>query len=342
MIISEALIEEFEQGAWIADLKSLEQFDGTFSLPDGSTWTGSEVSSRQEGEHYYTRVIGGANGLTKQLDDRFYDGSVTVQAAVQQICQLAGETFGEAKKAAQLTTFDRLRGSAYAALDSIADAFSLKWWIGRDGKLSMLADRPSAGTADGQRVRSDVDSVDLVDPIGVQLGGTYDDKPLRHLRWSLTPERFAVSAYFLPFIFRAPIERRYDALFDAKVDKDNGDGTIDVIVSGRFGVTKVKLLIGVPHAKAKLDGGELVTLGFFGGDPQKPFAVAMAQDTTATKEVARNGDSVDAGSILVVAPPSGGTCTVTYVPAGGTPIPLTTALSGGKITSGTQRLKVGD
>jgi hypothetical protein len=336
VIITEALIEEFEQGAWIADLKSLEKFDGTFTLPDGSTWTGTEVSSRQEGEHYFTRVIGGANGLTKKLDDRFYDGSVSVQAAVQQICQLVGETFGEAKKAAQLTTFERLGGPAYSALDAIADAFTLKWWIGRDGKLSMLDDRPSAAAADGQRVRSDVDSVDLVDPIGVQLGGTYDDKPLRHLRWSFTPERFAVTAYFLPFLFRAPVERRYDALYDAKVDRDNGDGTIDVIATGRFGVKKVKLLIGVPHAKAKLDGGELVTLGFFGGDPQKPYALAVAQDTSATKQVARKGDSVK----VTITPDD--IVSLGLANGGGSVAASSSVDVTGEITSGSDRLKVGD
>lgn len=344
MNLIEATIEEFEQGAWIADLVSLDEFAGSFDLVN-VTWTGTEVSKRQEGEHFHTRVIGGKNGLAKVLDDRFYDGSVTVQAAVQQVCQLAGETFSEAVKGKTLTTFQRMKGPAYRALDAIAEAFDLKWWIGRDGKLSMLSDRPEGAEAQGFKMRSDVDSVDLSEPVDVELGGTYDDKPIRHLRWHFTPARFMVTIYFLPFVFRPPVDNRYDAHEDAKVDKDNGDGTIDVIVGGRYGLKKVKLFCGVPHSKVKVDPGDLVTVGYFGGDPQKPYAVAMAQDTNASKEVARKGDGAGGGN-LVVAFVGTGSLTMTYNPGkGGAPQVVTnsgTINFDEKITEGSQRLKVGD
>ncbi len=334
----EATIEEFEGGAWVADLVSLDAFDGTFDLV-GDTWTGTMVTERIEGEHHHTRVVGGAGGLSEVLADKYYDGSVTVQVATQDVCRLSGETFGSAKAGAQLTTFERLRGPAYAALDAIALAFDLLWWIGRDGALNMLAERATGPAAAGVQLGSNVDSVTLTEPEDVQLGGTYDDKPIRHLRWRMTEKRTEVQIYFLPFLFRSPVERRYDSLQDAKVDRDNGDGTVDVIAAGRFGVTKVKLFCGVPHAKVKCDGGDLVTLGFFGGDPQKPFAVAMAQDTSATKKVGRVGDKVE-----IKIPP--GTYITSVSGGSGSPavgVPnIAEDTWEGTITEGTERLMVGD
>ncbi len=96
------------------------------------------------------------------------------------------------------------------------------------------------------------------------------------------------------------------------------------------------LLCGVPGAKVTVNAGELVTVGFFAGDPQKPFAMAMAQNTSATKSVARNGDTckvtIPAGSFLISCSgsPAVGVSNVN-------PIDVT-----GTITSGSDRLKVGD
>jgi hypothetical protein len=337
-------VEEFEIGAWVADIVSLDQFDGSFELA-GETWTGTMVSERTEAQHYHTRVVGGAGKLGTVIPDKYYDGSVSVQAAVQDVCREAGETFGAAKAGVFLTTFERLRGPAYAALDAICAAFSLVWWIGRDGTLQMQATRPDGAEAEGLRVESGSDSALLRAPEGLTPGVTYDGKTVRHVRWTYSATLLEARAYFLPFVFRVPTDNRYDAHVDAKVDQDNGDGTINVIVAGRYGLTKVKLFCGVPRSKVKVEPGDLVTVGYFGGDPQKPYAVAMAQYTSATKEVARKGDTVKvtmtAANIsslagLLTSSPSGGPLTAT--PPGVATLELTT----GEITSGSQRLKVGD
>jgi hypothetical protein len=336
-------IEEFESGAWVADAVSLEAFDGSFEL-DGETWTGVAVTERQDGDRYLTRIVGGAGKLAELIEDKYYDGSVSLQVAIQDVCRACGETFGSAVAGKFLTTFQRIRMPAYAALDAIAAAFDMLWFISRDGKVHMVEEREAGDEAEARLVidGDGSDSALLREPNGVAIGDTVSDRAVRHLRWTLTPEKFEARAYFLPFVFRPPTRSEYASMRDAKVDRQNADGTIDVIVSGRFGMTKVPFYCGVPHSKVKVDSGDKVMVGFFGSDPQKPFAVSMAQDTAATKEVARKGDSVHAGSILVVSPPSGGTCTVTYVAHGGTPVPGLTALDGGKITSGSERLKVGD
>jgi hypothetical protein len=64
----------------------------------------------------------------------------------------------------------------------------------------------------------------------------------------------------------------------------------------------------------------------------------------ATKEVARKGDSVNAGTLTGTTPVGGGAVTFTYVPAGGGApvVSLTAAMTGGKITSGSSKIKAVD
>lgn len=347
-----ATIEEFEQGTWVAELIGTEAFDGSFTLPDGSVWTGTKLSERVEFQQYHTIVVGGAGLLGAVVKDKYYSGNVALSVAISDLCEEAGETAGAVSPGVFLSTYQRQAGPATEALDAMAHAFNQVWWIGRDGKLQMAASRPPASEATGERVSSDVDaSFILVNPTTLQLGASYAPTDpigqlgsVRHIRWRLTPDRFQAQVYALPFLFRSPTNTKYSRSYDAVVQADNGDGTVDVYAdSNRFGVSKVQLLCGVPGAKVKVKAGEKVTLGFFAADPQKPYCFCMAQNTGATKAVARNGDSVkvtlDATAISTLAPfisaPPG---------AGGGPC---TGLPGsvdvnGTVTQGTSRIMVDD
>ncbi len=341
-----ATIEEFEQGTWVADLESQTSFDGSFQLLDGSQWAGTKVDERFEPYRYFTRVVGGAGKLGATLQDKYYSGNVSLQVAVGDVCQESGESLGTVTSGLFLSTYMRLQGSTTSALNAIAKAFGQIWWIGRDGKVNMAVKRPTGPDCSGGRISADTDaSIVLAAPTGVLLGVGYDStgtaakmEQVRHVRWSLTQQHLRAQLYAVPFLFRDPAVTAYSCLYSALVDTDHGDGTIDVIADGRFGVTRVPLLCGVPGSKVTMMGGDQVTLGFLGGDPQKPFAVAMGQLETATKQVARNGDSVSvtfttADAALILAPPgtSGGPCSA----AGN--ITVT-----GTITSGTSRISVGD
>jgi hypothetical protein len=334
--IVEAQIEEFERGAWVADLVTLEEsFSGSFDL-GGATWTGTAVQERIDGERHFVRVVGGAGKLGEIVRDRYYDGRVSLRAAVQEVCANSGEAFGDASGTVFLASFQRLRGTAAQALDRIADTFGLSWWIGRDGAVRMDAARPPGGQAIGVRTAVDSDgSVMLVHPEGVELGGTYDGVTIRHARWHLTEDRLTAQIYPIPFLFRSPTETEYSSLYSASVDRQNADGSVDVIAAGRFGVTKVPLFSGIPGSKIKLNPGEQVTLGFFGGDPQKPFCVAMAQDDVIEKQVARKADTVQ------VEIPAGTVIISVSGQAVGTPNPAPIQLTG-EITSGSARVQLGD
>lgn len=325
-----ATIEEFEQGTWVADVVSLSEPSGKIDLA-GVEWSGAIVSTRQEDERHITRIVGGAGKLGEQLKDKYYDGQVSLQTAVKDIANEAGESVGTVDAGAFLQTYERLRGPCGSVLDRLAQTMSMQWWIGRDGMLAMSAARTSPLEASGVRENSDVDgSVILVEPSSLEIGGTYDGETVRHIRWQWSAKRFEAQAYSVPFIFRTPVTTQYDRLYSAKIDKQNGDGTVDVIAAGRFGVTRVPLLTGVPGSKIEVRPGEVVTLGFFGGDPQAPFCVGHAQGSGGAK-VGRVGDTVR------VTIPGG-----TYLNAAQAGVFAGPVDVDGEITSGTDRIEIGD
>ena len=359
MTLISAQVEEFEQGAWVAEIVALESFSGSFTLFDGSTWTGTKVAERSEHAKFYTTVIGGQGHLGASVQDKYYAGNVALSIALSDLCNEGGETPGQATPGLFLSTYQRQAGTLAEALDGMADAFGQIWWIDRTGTLQMNTARPVGQEATGDRVSSDTDaSAVLVNPQNLTLGSSYavsdsgaTMQTIRHIRWSQTPQRFSAQIYPVPFLYRPPVQTKYDRHYQAIVQVDNGDGTVDVIAdNGRFGVTKVPLLCGVPGSKVKTKPNEVVTLGFFGGNPQKPYAVAMQQNTAATKQVARNTDpvkvtiSVSNGKLaalaaMITAPPGGGgPCTATpgLIPPADS-LDLT-----GTITQGSNRLMVDD
>lgn len=344
------VIEEYEQGTWVAEVTDLVPFVGSVVINGTDTWIGTAKSTQQEAEKFLTKVVGGRGGLSTAIPDWYSKGSVSLAAALATICTNAGETLGAVQAGKILPVYQRLRGTAAQALDELATTLNLIWWIGRDGTVNMATQRPVGPIATGvQEDGGGDDSVTLIEPIGVQIGGTYNGQTIRHIRWHQNGDRYAAQIYFVPFLFRSPLEQStYACQYDAKVDKNNGDGTIDVIAAGRFGVTKVPLYAGVPGAKITVKPGELVTLGFLGANPQAPYAVAHGQNSAATKLVARVKDLVDAGTfqfassiatdLVVTWTPGPGIIPPTPVVAPvGSPLPVK-----GIITSGSARIALDD
>lgn len=333
-------IEEYEQGSWVADLVDTLPFTGTFVVNATDTWVGTAKSTQQEAEKIFTRIVGGGGGLATIIPDWYSKGSVSAGAALTIICNNCGEIFGSAPPGQILPAYERLRDSAAGALDKLANTLRMIWWIDRSGTVNMQTSRPPGPEATGVvRDGGNDDSVILVEPQNLVLGGTYLGQTIRHIRWHWQSDRYEAQIYFVPFIFRSPSEPSiFAAQYDAKVDKDNGDGTIDVIVAGRFGVTQVPLYSGLPGSKIKVKPGELVTFGFLGANPQAPFAVAHGQNQGATKLVARKGDPITAGSFTITSVPASGpgvvpnTLTIIYAPGNGGP--PTTVVDAGSITLG--------
>jgi hypothetical protein len=86
-------------------------------------------------------------------------------------------------------------------------------------------------------------------------------------------------------------DRFYERTYSAKVSKQRGDGSVDVIVAGRYELSNIPLLAGWPGSRITVKPGELVSVGFFNGNRSQPYAVA-AEQGGAGQPVALMGDAV--------------------------------------------------
>lgn len=289
MIPLSALVEEAESGAWVADLVLKDAYEGSFEF-GGDTWTGTAISSVAEGGKYLVRVVGGKGKLGTKLAERYYKGGATAKGLASDILKAAGET-GTPELASPAPTYQRQAQSAGQALDQLCETFGGTWWVDRSGAVNVATARPGGEAATGTRVASDVDGSVLLQvqtSAGILPGMTYEGKTIRHLRWRLSPEKLVVEISFAAFALPR-YNTDYLKTYSAKVDKQNPDGTLDLIVGGKFGLTQVTWLTGGPGKVEALEG-DLVSVGFWEGDPRKPYAIGLSPQSDYL---------VDCGTILI-------------------------------------------
>jgi hypothetical protein len=290
MVPISAMVEEFERGAWVADLILNAPYEGSFEL-GGDTWTGTEVGpALLEGGKYLVRVVGGKNGLKTKLAERFYKGGANLSSVIRDILTASGES-GTTEVTAPAPTYQRQAATAGQALEQACDTFAATWWADRTGALHVATARPSGEAASGIRVASDIDGSVLLQvqtSAGIAPGLTYEGKTIRHLRWRLSPEKLIVELSFSTFSLPRHTTD-YLKQYSAKVDKQNADGSLDLIVGGKFGLTQVTWLTGGP-GKVIAKQGDLVSVGFWEGDPRKPYAIGLS---------ASSDYLIDCGTILI-------------------------------------------
>lgn len=339
-VLVKTVLEEFEQGAWVADVMDVEQLTGSFELA-GETWIGTVESQREENGFYVGRIVGGAGGLSNDVRDRYYKNRTTLAEVARGVTSTVGETLGTIADV-RVTTYMRVRGSAGDALSRLANTFGQRWWVERGGSVS-IGLRPSGPEAQGVRVDSGPDgSVYLANPESVQIGGTYDGQTIRHVRWYQDANRFEAILYFDAFAESPEAEGLdYAKLHSALVHEQNSDGSLELIVDGRYSISRVQYLSGIPTADLTLAPGDRVLLGFYNGDPRAPYAVATQRTSGTAKGVARVDDTVNAGTITASGG-SGSPVLLQYTPPGGSPgtPSASIVLSGGRITSGSERVKI--
>jgi hypothetical protein len=325
MIPERGTIEEYEQGAWVADLVFSSPPDGKIDLW-GETWVGTVLSSRQDGGRWRTRIIGGAGGLTKLVRDRQYSGA-------QSISKIAGSILSQAGEIAGSTLTDRLENyllreaSAGQALDGLTGHAGVSWRLSRVGKVDLY--RPASGLEIDPKAclklgvsPSGSVSLAVASSSSVQIGQTFEGKRIRGIRWHVSPSTLSADVDFSPS--RLPDLSGLDLLriHSAKVERQNADGSLDLIVSGKFGLAKVPFLSGLPGSKVTLVAGDLVSVGFFKADSRSPYAMSTGQASGSTAGVAREGDSVDCGTLVVPTTLAGVLgpipFQITYVPPGPT------------------------
>jgi hypothetical protein len=310
-----AIVEETYSGAWVADTVDTVAPIGSVPMPGTDPWSGTIVTTSQDGGRFYSRIVGGKGKLGSDITDKWYNGTLLADTVVADAVKESGETFGASSIGVRIDSWQRKAGSLGDALSQLVAVTGGVWWVARDGSVNVAQSRsgnvvvPSSVT----RVATDVDgsiSLNLNTAI-VKPGDTWLGNTIRHVRHVLTSNTFSSQISFtdLPDL-RLGLD--YLRTYSARVDKQNSDGTLDVIVNGQFSVTSVRWLAGVP-AKVVVNPGDFVTLGWLGGDPRAPYS-SLLEQTAGTKAAAGIGDTVDCG-YLILPIQSFGTGTVTIPPA---------------------------
>jgi hypothetical protein len=111
----------------------------------------------------------------------------------------------------------------------------------------------------------------------------------------------------------------YACSHKAVVESQAGNGTITVIVDGRFTLSAVPWLGGIP-AKIKINPKDLVTIGFWNSDPRQPYAHSVMMLTEGAAS-ARVQDPVECGTLLIGQNPGTFIIAAVYVPPTPWPTP---------------------
>jgi hypothetical protein len=301
-----AIVEELYSGAWVANTVDTKASTGSFNLGDGrGTWVGTTLTETQDGGRYYATIVGGKGKLSDQISDLWYNGTNMADTIATDAISQGGEELGSSSLGVRIDAWQRKAGTLGQALSSLVAVTGGLWWIGRDGKVNVALGRTGTEVdpATVSIASTDSDGSFLLNPLTsatIAPGMTWKGQTIKHVRWSLTPGNLTAAIAFAELPAPA-LTFDYFRTYSARVDRQNSDGTLDVIVDAKFGVSSVKWLSGLP-AKVEISGGDLVTLGWLGGDPRFPYAQGLEQ-TSGTKAAAGKGDAV--GYLCVGTIPAG-------------------------------------
>jgi hypothetical protein len=73
----------------------------------------------------------------------------------------------------------------------------------------------------------------------------------------------------------------YHALYSYTVNAQNDDGTLEVTPDVEWApkLSKVPILLGIPHAEVEVEPGARVLVGFMDGNPSKPYVAHWGAST---------------------------------------------------------------
>jgi hypothetical protein len=343
----DATVRMPRRGEWTA-LVTIDQLELDAQPPTGPFWFEIEKiefrcsvvpgrSGRSQGGRTSLRVVGGAGGLSHDLDVRNY-GATTVKTVVDDILRDAGETLSaEADTAVlekRLDSWQRVKGQGRDALSLLTTFLRIgaTWRILRDGTVWIGVDAWPEVEPDGTVQDDDWgDGSILLAPDtptmvpGVVVRGQRVEEVLHHLDQSgLRTELRSVGVRSAVERSLDPIrhETEYHKRYACKVVRQNGDKTVDVIVDddrmrGR-GVAKCRIRAGLPGCDITAKSGARCMVGWENGDPAFPYVSdwEMDADFVQIKLARGTRPAAGAGSMVRVIIPG------TPVMASAVPFPI--------------------
>lgn len=308
-------------GPWTAEAQS----DGSEALAgkvtivlDGATFVGTVERSKEEHGRVISRIVGGAGGLSKELDAKAYANSNLVPPLTD-VLRETGEVLSSTAVPPDLFvgTWQRCRGAASAAIKQIAYKAGLNWRVLRDGTIWIGTDTwPEASV--GGALELDTDWSDGVatfaDGVGFEPGTTYAGQRINQVTHlysgasTKTEVSVASPAGMIDKILDV-VRRELDfaKIWRCQVVSQAGDGTLELLPdSPRLrgtGIAKVKIAPGLAGTKVTVPQGAVCFVAFDGGDPSKPFVLGWESETgmslttlgaVSQAQFAARADKVDA------------------------------------------------
>ncbi|WP_437591487.1 hypothetical protein [Sorangium sp. So ce1000] len=330
---------------------------------DGSVDTFSGVVRPGSGEHAGRSrlwVVGGAGGLASELVARDYTAprGVGADLVVGRLLADLGEQLDPTVELSGLVVERWHRGglTGKQALSLFAERLGLDWRVLASGAVWLGVDSwPAADTLAGFVERVDHDArVIYARPDSARLrpGVTVLGERIHRVRYLLGEGGLRAELGYGQTDreeFRAALEavlppRVYREVHAATVIAQQADGTLDLQADDARigGLSRVPLEVGAPGMRVTVAQGARVRVAFHGGSPERPFAFGLEQDTTASRGVARVGDSADAGKLsLVLTSPN--VWALVYTPPGGLPrAPSTTVQLRAVIDQGSGIVRLSD
>lgn len=342
MIPIHCKILEVYRGTWVADTTTTEIPTGEFEFGE-MTWKGTVAPTGfvQDGARYYARIVGGKGRLGAEVVEKNYTVSAPFARVARDIIVACGETVGSITLTNSAAYYERARGTAGQALNDLCDQAGAVWWVGRDGTVNVAPARTDTAAVDTDKafqIGADIDGATIFDVINasdVLPGRTANGKTIRAIHWSLTPDSLvAECSPSQPSIPDGRGREFYLKQYQAKVSKQNGDKSVDVIADGKFSLSSVPLLPGIVGTPT-MKGGDLVVVGWLGGQPSTPYAIPAQQAGDNAKPVSLVGDSV-----LFSMPPMVVSGTLSGAPFTGVLSALLPQAIGSVQGPGSQRLKL--
>lgn len=298
-------------GAWSAEVevRSDLSYTGPATIAlDGTSFVGTSTRSSQKGPgRVACAVVGGAGGLETEVPARQYVGP-KVSLVLGDILALAGEALAGAVSTALtgrvLTTWQRAAGTAKEALAQLAEALGVSWRVLLDGTI-WLGTETWTEVAPECRVLDDDQATGTVTislTPSLLPGTTFSGQRLEHVRHELgageaRTEASSTSPAAAMSAFLGPVEKRirYSRSYSARVVKQNGNGTLQVLPDDETfkgsGLDQVKIRLGVPGT-VTVPKGARIELVFEDGNPQKPIAVAFYDGSLTELKLGSGADFV--------------------------------------------------
>ena len=325
-------------------------------------------------------ILGGAGGLTKQLQPKMYDYQLPARMVAEDIVNEAGERLSPLSAPALLQTLAswvRQAGDGGEQLSALCDALGCIWRVELDGSIfigtdsypevspdwdhtapqdgwhaahGMLEVVPGAiGALPGQRYEREVGGITIAGRIGTAVYTTGRDGPGARLYFvdERAPQSDNAAEPLRAFVRETMRGVELLQTFGGQVALQRADGTLDIYPDDRRlpPLTSVRVRVPVPGAKLRVVPGARCQVVFEGGDVRQPRAT-LYEPGSATAAVARVGDTVALGTLQVTAGVGGAITAISWVPpGGGTPVVFSAATPGpfpltGKVSSGSPDLSL--